>query len=95
MNKRWMLVGVAGLLVALLLAGIARAQTSTGYSLSWYVLTGGGGKPTSAHYAMHSTIGQPIVGFSDSASFGMQSGYWQNWPDYAIFLPLIVKSGSG
>ena len=95
MNKRWMLVGVAGLLVALLLAGIAGAQTSTDYSLSWYVLAGGGGKPASASYAMHSTIGQSLVDFSDSASFGVQSGYWQNWPDYAVYLPLIVKSGSG
>jgi hypothetical protein len=91
MNKRILLVGVVGLLMALLLAGIAGAQTSPGYNLSWYVLAGGGGRSAAAHYAMNSTVGQALVGFSDSASYGMRSGYWQNWPDYHVFLPVVVK----
>ena len=91
MNKRWILVGVTGLLVALLLASIVSAQGSTRYSLSWYVLAGGGGRSAATHYAMNSTVGQALVGFSDSDSYGMRSGYWQSWPDYAVFLPVVVK----
>ena len=91
MNKRWMLVGMAGLLVALLLAGIVSAQGSTNYSLLWYVLAGGGGRAASTNYAMNSTVGQAAVGLSDSTSYRMPGGYWQNWPDYFVFLPLILK----
>ena len=91
MNKRWMRVGVAGLLVALLLVSIASAQSSTNYSLSWYALAGGGGRAASTNYAMDGTVGQAAVGLSSSTSYRMLSGYWQNWPDYRIFLPLILK----
>lgn len=91
MNKRILLVGLVVLLLALLLAGIAGAQTSPGYSLSWYVLAGGGGRSAAAHYAMNSTVGQWATGLSSSAGHGMQSGYWQNWPDYSVFLPVMMK----
>ncbi len=91
MEKRTLLIGLVGLLVALLLAGVALAQTSLSFDLSWYVLAGGGGRADSTHYAMNGTVGQAAVGFSDSASYGMQSGYWQNWPDYRIYLPLILR----
>ena len=91
MNTRWILVGVAGLLVALLLVSIASAQGSTNYSSSWYVLAGGGDRSAATHFAMNSTVGQALVGFSDSGSYRMRSGYWQNWPDYIVFLPVVVK----
>ena len=91
MNKRILLVGVVGLLLALLLAGIAGAQTSPGYNLSWYVLAGGGGRSAATHYAMNSTVGQALVGLSNGASIGMRSGYWQNWPDYRVLLPMVLK----
>jgi hypothetical protein len=91
MNKRRMLVGVAVLLVVLLLVSIASAQSSTSYSLAWYALAGGGGRVTSASYAMNSTVGQAAVGLSGSTSYSLLSGYWQNWPDYIVFLPLILK----
>ena len=94
MNKRTLLIGVAGLVVALLIAGVALAQTSTSFDLSWHVLAGGGGRADSTHYAINGTLGQAAVGFSDSTSYGMQSGYWQNWPDYRIYLPLTLKAYS-
>lgn len=91
MNKRWMLVGKVGVLVALLLVNIASAQSSTSYSLAWYALVGGGGRVASASYAMNSTVGQAAVGLSGGTSYRVLSGYWQNWPDYCIFLPLILR----
>ncbi len=89
MNKRW--IGVIGLLVTLLVVNIVSAQSSVNYSLSWYVLAGGGGRTASTHYAMNGTVGQAAVSLADDTQFGMASGYWQNWPDYVVFLPLILK----
>ncbi len=89
MNKRW--IAIIGVLVALLIVNIAGAQSSANYSLSWYVLAGGGGRTASTHYAMNGTVGQSAVGLSDDTQYGTASGYWQKWPDYAVFLPLILK----
>lgn len=91
MNRRRIWKGMIGLLVALLLVNIAGAQSSARYSLSWYVLAGGGGRAASTHYAMNGTVGQSAVGLSGDTHYGISSGYWQNWPDYAVFLPLILK----
>ena len=89
MNKRW--IGIGGLLVALLLVNMASAQSSAHYGLAWYVLAGGGGRAASTHYAMNGTVGQAAVGLSDGTEYGIASGYWQNWPAYVVFLPLILK----
>jgi hypothetical protein len=93
MNKQMLLIGMVGLLVALLLASVAFAQTSTNFDLSWHVLAGGGGRADSTHYAMNGTAGQAVVGFSDNASYGMQSGYWSgtSLPGYGVYLPLVLR----
>lgn len=80
MNKRTFVVALIGLLVVLVAVSIVWAQTSTSFDLSWYVLAGGGSRADSAAYAMNGTVGQGIVGLSDSTSFQMQSGYWSNTP---------------
>jgi hypothetical protein len=91
MNKRRMSTGVVVLLAALLIASIASAQNSASFDLSWHVLAGGGGRVASLSYALNGTVGQALVGSSDSTSYQLLSGYWQKWPDYAILLPLILK----
>jgi len=91
MNKRWIWLGIISLLAALLLANMANAQSSAHYGLPWYVLAGGGGRVASTHYAMNGTVGQSAVGLSDDTLYGISSGYWQNWPDHVVFLPLILK----
>jgi hypothetical protein len=99
MNKRILLVGLAGLLVALLLAGTAGAQTSASFDLSWYVLAGGRHRSFSSHYAMTGTVGESTIGSPSSASYGMQNNYWQSWPEphpwvRHLYLPLVMKSFS-
>ena len=89
MNKRW--IAIIGVFVALLIVNIAGAQSSANYSLSWYVLAGGGERTASTHYAMNGTVGQSAVGLSDDTLYGISSGYWQNWSDHVVFLPLILK----
>ncbi len=91
MHKRRISTGVAVLLAALLLVSIASAQNSASFDLSWYTLAGGGDRVASTSYAMNGTVGQAMAGPSDSTSHRLPSGYWQNWLDYAVFLPLILK----
>ena len=91
MNKRTLLIGLAGL-IALFLAGAVLAQTSASYDLSWYTMSGGGGRAASASFAMNSTVGQAAVGISDSPSYRMSSGYWQPWLDRFLYLPLVMKN---
>ncbi len=94
MNKRTLLIRLAGLLIALLLASTATAQTSTSFNLAWYVLAGGGERAASANFALNSTLGQWAAGPADAASYAMNSGYWQPWPDLLLYLPLVLKSSS-
>ena len=63
------------ILVGLLcLTGIACAQISENYDLSWNVIGGGGGAMDSASYAMRSTVGQ-ITGLSSSTNYQLGAGY--------------------
>ena len=70
MNKRVLvLVGL------LCLTGIAYAQVSTNYDLSWHVLSGSGGQMDSASYVQRSTVGQ-VIGSLESSNYRMGAGYW-------------------
>ena len=92
MNKRTLVAGLAVLLAVLLLARAAGAQPPASYSLWWHVLAGGAGRSGGTHYAMDSTLGQSIVGSSESGQYGMRSGYGQVWRDELLYLPLITKA---
>ena len=93
MTKR-MLIVIAGILVCgLLLAGVALAMESDNYQLDWFTpLTGsGGGAANSDHYAINFTVGQTVVGTSDSASYDGCLGYWcGRAAEHKIYLPLVL-----
>jgi len=93
MNKRSFLIVLIGLLVVLVAADIGGAQTSTNFDLSWYVTAGGGSRADSAAYAMNGTLGQGIVGISDTG-FQMQSGFWYgvSGPRHFVYLPLVLRN---
>ena len=95
MNKRKTLL----LLIALsciLLTGKALAMDSTNYRLDWFIpLTGGGGATSSANYAINFTVGQSVVGASDSASYEGCLGFWCETDGASIiYLPLVLKNFS-
>jgi hypothetical protein len=96
MNKQKLFLGLACLLVVVLLTGVAGAQVSTSYDLSFYVLDGSGGRSVDTHFVLDSEVGQPVVGFSDSAHFGLESGYSPLAPGsiYKVHLPLVLRNGS-
>jgi len=58
-------------------AGNAFAQSSASYEITKSVMSGGGGRSTSASYEMTGTLGQPSpVDVSDSTSYSLGSGFW-------------------
>ena len=83
------------LIAFLLLVSSALAMSSANYRLDWFTpLTGnGGGAISSAHYAANFTVGQSVIGTSDSASYGGCLGYWcSGAAERKIYLPLVLRN---
>jgi hypothetical protein len=96
--KRMTITMTAGILtLSLLLAGAALAMESDNYTLDWFTpLTGsGGGLASSSSYAINFTVGQTVVGTSDSTSYAGCLGYWCGVAaEHRIYLPLVVRNVS-
>ncbi len=85
------------LVTLLLLAGRALAMSSDNYRLDWFIpLTGGGGGAAgSSHYALQLTVGQTVVGSTESASYGACLGYWCGTEiEYKVYLPLVLRTAT-
>jgi hypothetical protein len=97
MSKRRVFALLMGLLCCLLLVGVALAQTSASYDLSWNVIAGGGGPISGGGYAINSTIGQPVVGVAKDTGYELCSGFWCGAVavvEYKIYLPVVLKNYS-
>jgi hypothetical protein len=68
LKKRKPLVGLAGLLAGLVLAGIALARVLTNFDLGWHVLSSGEGERESANYLIQDTLAQLAIGPSTSTN---------------------------
>ncbi len=85
-------------LVGLLVAGVAWAQVSPNFDLSWHVVAGGGSNMTSANHQVRSTLGQFSIGPASSAGYRVGSGYWYGIRrevqpvGYTIYLPIVLKN---
>ena len=80
------------LLLLLLLPSSGRAMNSAGYRLDWLVpMTGTGGAASSPNFSLNLTVGQTVTGQEASPGYAMNLGYWQNWNEPALFLPLVVR----
>lgn len=76
MNRR-LLTGIgAALILTLLLIGIAAAQVSTNFDLSWSALTGGGDTRVSTNNTLHDSFGQWLAGASESDHALVQVTFW-------------------
>jgi hypothetical protein len=99
MGKRMLIVLlclICGLLLGgLLLVSHTLAMYSTNYRLDWFTpLTGGGGgRASSAHYAVNFTIGQSAIGASASTNYKGCLGYWCGAViPYRVYLPLVLRN---
>ncbi len=86
---------IAALAALLLLAAGVLAMSSANYWLDWFTpLTGGGGgRASSAHYAVNFTIGQSAIGTSASTHYQGCLGYWCGAGiPYRVYLPLVLRN---
>lgn len=80
------------LLLSLLLPSSGMAMNSANYQLAWFApMTGTGSFAQSPNYHMDLTVGQTVTGSIASPGFTMNLGYWQNWDELMIFLPVVAK----
>jgi len=68
---------VIGIIIicGLFLAGVALAQVSSNFDLTWWATSSGGGERQSANYRIEESAGQPFVGIAESANHRVQSGF--------------------
>jgi hypothetical protein len=84
---------LAAVVVLMLLAALpAFAQTGGGYDLNWSTLDAGGGASSGGGYSLSGTIGQPDAGASSGGGYVLCGGFWVGGAyRYPVFLPLIVR----
>jgi hypothetical protein len=93
MNKYLALALSAALLLGLVLAGAALAQTSANYDLSWHVVGSGGRGMGSSTYAMEGTFGQILADEAESDHYALAAGHWDPRPgeQFVVYLPLVLR----
>lgn len=86
--------------ILLLGASLALAQSSASYDLSRNTVGGGGGTSASASYNMNGSVGQPDAGGLASSSYSLYGGLWVPGtsevappppPDIFSYIPIILK----
>ena len=83
------------LLVSLLWALTALAQTGSGYDLTWFTVDGGGGASSGSSYALSGTVGQPDAGALSNGTYSLVGGFWTSVPSpHRIYLPVVMKNAS-
>ena len=90
---RWRVAVLAALAVGLLLGSAgAAAAVSSGYTLAWYTVDGGGGTTGSGALRVSGTLGQPDAGALGNGGYTLQGGFWAS-AAYRLDLPVMQKGG--
>ena len=80
------------IVLLLIVASAALAQSGSGYDLTWSTIDNGGGESDGSGYVLNGTIGQPDAGLLSGGGYTLSGGYWSGTnAQYNIYLPLIVK----
>jgi hypothetical protein len=87
------------LMAVLLTIGVAMAQTSGEYDLSWSTIDGGGGNSSGGNYMLSGTIGQPDAGTAMSGDdYRLIGGFWAagtpargQGGNFDVYLPLTLR----
>ena len=98
--KRKLILGLCALILFALFAlnvrvGYAEpsaAPKTTGYTIDWYTIDGGGAQDLAGgSYTLSGTIGQYDAGSQSGGSYTLNSGYWVDVFGYRLYLPVILK----
>lgn len=66
---------------------------SAHFGLNWNVAGTGGGDIGSGHFKISSTLGQPVIGKSNSTHFSQRAGFWAYLlAKFRIYLPVLFRS---
>jgi hypothetical protein len=82
------------LLLLLLLVSSVQAMNSANFAIDWMIplTSGGGGAAASSNYAIQYSVGQVVVGESDSTNYASNMGFWQNFITYIrTWVPVVYK----
>jgi hypothetical protein len=94
-TQRWLTVILALLLALTYAVGQTRAQSGSGYDLSWSTVNGGGGESAGGGFRVVGTAGQPDAGTVSGGSFRVEGGFWGGAAvRYRIYLPLVLRNVS-
>ncbi|MFW6184475.1 MAG: hypothetical protein ACOC8X_11815 [Chloroflexota bacterium] len=99
-NSKYRIVAITMvLLAALLLAGGAFSQASSGYRINWWTVDGGGGSSSAGQLSLSGTVGQADAGILSGGMYELHGGFWtaavqtdggSSKGRHTIALPLIV-----
>ena len=94
MRTKWMVF--LGLLAMLLLAVAVHAD-APGFSIDWYVVSGGGGRSTGGAFTLDGSVLQP-AGIASGGNYQLQSGFWYGTvgvtvpPSRWLYLPVLLRN---
>ncbi len=84
------LMAMAALVCLVFVAGSALAGGG-GFSMPSFVVGGGGGHSEAGGYALHATVGQPVVGTFALGSDELCAGFWCGVAPYRVYLPVVRR----
>ncbi len=82
------------LLFLLIVATGAQAMNSANFAIDWMIplTSGGGGAAASSNYAIQYSVGQSVIGESDSTNYATNMGFWQNFiTTLRTWVPVVFK----
>ncbi len=95
MKRKWIL-SILLLMLATATFGVFNASASTGYSLDWWTVDGGGNS-SGGDYALSGTLGQPDAGIASGGMYILNGGFWgadaqgSTTITNVIYLPVIYR----
>ena len=95
MRQKIVLLGV-GICLCLALGSIFAAESrapTSGYSVPWWTVDGGGGESSGGALRVSGTVGQPDAGGGVGGVYKVQGGFWNSTmtAPYGVYLPLVLR----
>ncbi|MBC7262113.1 MAG: hypothetical protein H5T63_08870 [Chloroflexi bacterium] len=94
MRTKWMVFLV---LLALLCLAVAVRADAPGFSIDWYVVSGGGGRSTGGAFVLDGSVLQ-AGGVTSGGHYQLQSGFWYGvsgvafTPSHWLHLPVLLRN---
>jgi len=89
--KKTKILGISlAVLILIMVIGASAATLSSTFDIDWWVFSGGGAPSSGDGIELNGSIGQSVIGMSESENYELDHGYWLRG-EYKIFLPLILR----